>query len=282
MPDNESDPKTADIPKVASPIHKADGALEFPAEINADASTLDAAELQRRADAQDKVIADITPEEVVAARNSPAFRQTVGVTKAAPSIQKALAEAIARRQRIYDAEKARLAFPPEAPDGVVAGEGGDGPVRFGTTPTDDYLPTYGISPILTVVTTSASPATWSAQGVEDYTPPPRSFMNHEDNTLTGTLAGKKLVTITVEKSATIQLTQIYGTKHYAYLDPIVGVNYCVITLTLNDGSIYAGIGGITSAVPSQQSDNNSLKTAITIVMNGGWTYTVGTTGPTNA
>lgn len=253
--------------------------ITFDAEL---VSGPDAAELERKARAQEKLCGTITADDIKAAKATPGFQDALKKKITLPH-QEALAEAIARVIKIRDAQRANAAtFSTDVPDGVLAGDGSDGPVRFGTALTDDYPPTFGISPVLTVVTPGSSAATWHGQGIEDYTPPPREYLTHTDTTLTGTLAGKQLVTITVEKASMIQLTQIYGTAHRANLDAFVGVNYCIITLTLNDGSIYAGTGGISKAAESQQGENNSLKTAITISLNGGWTYTVGTNGPTNA
>lgn len=158
----------------------------------------------------------------------------------------------------------------------------DGTIRFGTGLTDAFLPQFGINPVLVVTTPGSGGSTLTFQGIEDYTPPARDYQSHDDTPLTGTYSGKALVTVTTEKSAMIVGTMIYGTNHRSAYDAIVGTNYSTISLTLNDGSIYAGKGALRKLAEQQQSNNNSLRTSFEIVMNAGWTYTAGSGGQTNA
>lgn len=167
-------------------------------------------------------------------------------------------------------------------DNPMAVRDAEGNIRFGTGLVDNFLPQFGINPVLTVVTPGSGSTTLTFHGIEDYTPPARDYQSHDDTPLTGTYAGKALVTITTEKSTMIVGAMIYGTAHRSAYDAICGQNYCTITLTLNDGAIYAGKGGLRKLAEQSQSNNNSLKTSFEIALNAGSTYTAGSSGQTNA
>lgn len=200
-----------------------------------------------------------------------------------PELRQELLSAI---KRIADQKKQQFANAATQQDGGEVDE--DGTVRFGgggrmgTALTDAFLPQFGINPVLTSVTPGSSSTTLTFHGIENYTPPGREYQSHGNTTLTGTYAGDELVTITTQKSAMIIGTMIYGTAHHAAYDAIAGVNGCTQTLTLNDGSIWAGKGGLRKLSVKNQSNNNSLEDDFEMVVNAGWTYTAGSSGNTNA
>lgn len=191
-------------------------------------------------------------------------------------------EVLSAIMRVADQKKQQFAN-----KATVSGEFGgevdeEGNIRFGTALTDNFLPQFGLNPVLTSITPGSSSATLTFQGIENYTPPGREYQSHGNTPLTGPNAGNELVTITTQKSAMIIGTMIYGTAHHAAYDAITGLNGCTQSLTLNDGAIWAGKGGTRKLSTKNQGNNNSLEDDFEMVLNAGFTYTAGTGGNTNA
>lgn len=158
------------------------------------------------------------------------------------------------------------------------------PIKFGTGTTDGYLPLYALSPTLTITPPGSSPTVVTIQGLLDYQPPGREYSMTTDIPLTGgsTYKNKELGTVTHEKIAKIPVTIIYGAAHRTAIEAAIGVNNCALSLTLIDGSTYVGVGAIIKASETKQGANNTLRTEIELFVNGGWTWTGGSTGNPNA
>ena len=133
---------------------------------------------------------------------------------------------------------------------------------------------------LQVVTPGGSPVTVPIQGILDYTPPGRMFKKASYIPQSGTYSGKERVLLGSESAATIEATLVYEQAHQSAMDAITGINACTITLTLPDGAVIAGTGGIEKTAIDSASDTKEITSKVSIALNAGWTYTPGASAAT--
>ena len=143
------------------------------------------------------------------------------------------------------------------------------------TLTDNFSGILGMGSSLSVTPPGSGTTAVPIQGILEFTPPGRAHKKATFTTISGTLSGKEQVLIGSEQAATIEVTVVYEKLHMAAVDAVHGVNGCAVSLTLPDGSVYAGTGGIEKNAAERIVDTKEVTDAITIALNAGWTFTPG-------
>ena len=148
------------------------------------------------------------------------------------------------------------------------------------TMTDNFDGIVGAGSSLSV--TTPTPVTVPIQGLLEFTPPARQYKKATYTPLSGTNAGKERILLCSEQAGTIEVTALFEATRAADIDAICGVNLSTITLTLSDGTVYSGTGGIEKGAVEHVTDSKEITISLTIALDAGYTFTAGAGGGTAA
>ena len=141
--------------------------------------------------------------------------------------------------------------------------------------TDDFDATLATGLSLIVTTADGGGIAVPIYGTEDINPPMRSFKEDKYIPLTGPKAGKEQVILCSEEASEVTVTFTYNIANQVAMDAQCGVNGCQIVMTLADGLVMTGRGGMKKLGLKQLVDSKRITGDLTLCMAGGWSLASG-------
>jgi hypothetical protein len=145
---------------------------------------------------------------------------------------------------------------------------------------DDFDGSFG-SGILMSVTDDTTSVVINIFGIEEVTPPGRSYKEDKYTPISGARAGFEQAVLCSQEASSCGLTLTYNKGVQVALDEVCGKGGKTILFTFPDGLTMSGHGGLQKLSVARVVDSKHMTADATFLINGGWTYGTTTTSTIN-